>query len=240
MISHHIFYQPCGVSRCGSFEYRVVHFGGVVSLVGNGPDDHKGNAVQIRSVCNGNSLHFGTVALELADQAFLDRFIGDKLVSADHAADHYMNIRIHLFTGTSGKPNKGFVRFKFPEADLGHFAGLITENSHIQVMMNGIPGDQDISDIQLRVKGACHPGINDMGHFKNICKDLRTEGGVHLPDAAAHNYHIGAVQGAFVKFHPGFLDDPGSLHFGFELIHLQIHCSNNPYFIHWFSPFYCG
>ena len=37
---------------------------------------------------------------------------------------------------------------KFPASQLGNFTGLVTENGGIHIVVQGIPGDQDISDVQ--------------------------------------------------------------------------------------------
>ena len=80
---HHSLYQLGGVERCGLFKGRIIHLGTVIRLVGNGTDDDKGNTVQVSTVGNGSTLHLGTVPLKFFDQAVLDFFAGNELISAD-------------------------------------------------------------------------------------------------------------------------------------------------------------
>ena len=52
-------------------------------------------------------------------------------------------------------------------------------------MMQRIPGDQDISDVQDSIQGTCHAGIDDGSHFEEVCQNLYTESGIDFADTAA-------------------------------------------------------
>ena len=60
-------------------------------------------------------------------------------------------------------------------------------------MMDGVLGDQDVSDIQISISGACHTGINEMGYLEYIYQDLYAQGSVYLTDTGADHYYVGAV-----------------------------------------------
>ena len=52
-------------------------------------------------------------------------------------------------------------------------------------MMQRIPGDQDISDVQGSVQGTCHAGIDNGSDSEEVCQDLYTESGIDFADTAA-------------------------------------------------------
>ena len=74
---------------------------------------------------------------------------------------------------------------KFSASQLRNLTGFVTENSGIHIMMQRIPGDQDISDVQGSIQGTCHAGIDDSSHSEEVCQDLYTESGIDFADTAA-------------------------------------------------------
>lgn len=124
---HHSLYQLGGVERCGLFKGRIIHLGTVIRLVGNGTDDDKGNTVQVSTVGNGSTLHLGTVPLKFFDQAVLDFFAGNELISADYTPGMNVNVRIDLLTGAGSNLDKMLICKEFPASQLGNFPRLVTE-----------------------------------------------------------------------------------------------------------------
>ena len=182
---HHSLYQLGGVERCGLFKGRIIHLGTVIRLVGNGTDDDKGNTVQVSTVGNGSPLHLGTVPLKFFDQAVLDFFAGNELISADYTPGMNVNVRIDLLTGAGSNLDKMLICKEFPASQLGNFPRLVTENGGIYIMVQGILGDQNISDVQSGIQGSCHTGVDDGSDLKKVCQNLYAESGIDFADTAA-------------------------------------------------------
>ena len=134
---------------------------------------------------NGSPLHLGTISLKFLNQTSLDLFAGDKLVTADHTSGMNMNVRVNFPAGADSNINEVLVSNKFTASQLRNLTGIVTENSGIHIMMQRIPGDQDISDVQGSIQGTCHAGIDDSSHSEEVCQDLYTESGIHFADTAA-------------------------------------------------------
>ena len=134
---------------------------------------------------NGSSLHLGTISLKFLNQTSLDLFAGNKLVTADHAPGMNVNVRIDFSTGGDSDLGEMLVCNKFSASQLRNLTGFVTENSGIHIMMQRIPGDQDISDVQGSIQGTCHAGIDDSSNSEEVCQDLYTESGIDFADTAA-------------------------------------------------------
>ena len=72
--------------------------------------------IQISTLGNGSTFHFGTVTVEDLNQAFLYLRGGDKLISTDNTAKMNLQIRIHFLAGSNGKGGKQSICYKFTDA----------------------------------------------------------------------------------------------------------------------------
>ena len=104
-----------------------------------------------------------------------------------------MYVRVYLSAGLQCQLCHCFVSCKFSHADLRDLTQSVTKDRHIHIMMNGIPADHNITDIQFCVQGSGYSRVDNVGNAETICQDLCTKSSVYLADAAAHNDHICTV-----------------------------------------------
>ncbi len=143
-----------------------------------------------------------------------------------------MDVRIGLLAGLPGQLHHALVRLEFPEAHLGHLTGLVAENRGVHVVVQDVPGYEDVADVQLRVQGARHAGIDHMGHLKHVRQNLHAQRRVHLADAAADDNYGYVAQRALEEVHPGLLYHRFHGHFLLKLFYLQLHRSYDAYLRH--------
>ena len=181
---------------------------------------------------NGSPLHLGTVPLKFFDQSVLDFFAGNELISADYTPGMNVNVRIDLLTGAGSNLDKMLICKEFPTSQLGNFPRLVTENGGIYIMVQGILGDQNISDVQSGIQGSCHTGVDDGSDLKKVCQNLYAESGIDFADTTADDDYGSTVQGTLVKFHICFGRDISGGHVSLESFHFQLHGTDDSDFFH--------
>lgn len=102
-------------------------------------------------------------------------------------------------------------------------------------MVQGILGDQNISDVQSGIQGSCHTGVDDGSDLKKVCQNLYAESGIDFADTAADDDYGSTVQGTLVKFHICFGRDISGGHVSLESFHFQLHGTDDSDFFMSFS-----
>ena len=55
-------------------------------------------------------------------------------------------------------------------------------------MLQGVCGEDNITDVDLRPQGACHAGVDDGIHMEVIRQDLGTDSRVYLANSGAYDH----------------------------------------------------
>ena len=148
----------------------------------------------------------------------------------------YLNLRINLFTYFLSQFCQLLICPKRENIHLRNLSFWISKAYRIYIMMYQITGNNQISDIDLCLQGACNSCVNDSLYIKHIHQDLCADCSIDFSDTTAYDNHSLAFKNTFTKFHTGFFYQTFGLHLLFQFLNLNFHCSYNPYCTHCLSP----
>ena len=75
------------------------------------------------------------------------------------------------------------------------------QHGRIHIMLQGIRGYDDVTDINLGIKGTGNTRIDNSINAKHADQDLRAGRGVHFSYAALHNDNVLSIQLPFMERH---------------------------------------
>ena len=209
------------------FEGRVVHVGGVVGLVRDGADDDERHLILPCDLGDGRALHLAAAALEVLDDPVLRVAVGDELVTAADAADEGADLRVHAAVLLLRGSDQTIVRVEGHGADARDLTELVAEVRRVHVVLHRILGEDNVSNVDVRVEGSGDTGVDDAVHREAVDQHRCAGASIDLADAGAHHGDILPVQ---LTGHEG----ESVVYFGhcvgdvrLQLLDLFIHCSNN-------------
>ena len=203
-----------------------------IGLVGDGPQDDKGDLIEIGGMGNGGSFHFRAECMEGVHKPVLLLCRADELVAAHNAAlvdadsgDGFFACR----NGGSAHLGRSGEIFESPGgAHLRDDTGLIAKDCDIHVVIHGIFGYHDVTDIDVVVKRTGDAGVDQMCDLKAVDQNLSTDGCVDLADSAFYDDNVGIAEAADMKYHACFFHGLGRSHlFLGEFPDFKIHGADN-------------
>ena len=197
---------------CLNLKDRIVHHIGLIRFIGDRPYNDEGNAVEVCGLRDSRAFHLCTVSVVGIDQALFHFRLVDELIAGDDPAAEHLQGGIDFAADSSCFFGKRFVRLEREDVHLRDLARRIAECDGVHIMVDHVGGDDDVSDIDVRVQRTGNPGVNDGIHSKVIDQDLGADGGIDFADAAPHDNRFHTVQYSGAEFHLRFFDDRGSLH----------------------------
>ena len=216
---------------CNGFKGGIVHLGRVVRLVGDGPDDHKGNPVLPGGVGNGCPFHFCAHRSRICHDLLFLGFLADKLVSAGYRSLPAMT-RIFCIRRLICHPYQHIISGERPYVHSGNLSHRVVGVDYmaVKIVVNGLGADDQVTDVQLRGQAAGNTGIDHMGHSKAVCQYLDAQGSIHLTHTALNHHHRQAGKGPLPEYRPCQLPLGAIFHFFLEGRHFHIHGPDNAQF----------
>ena len=130
------------------FKGGVVHFGAVVGLVGDGPQDHKGDGVAVGGLGDGRALHLGTHGPGLFNDKGLLFPVSDELVAAGHPAQLGV-ARVDGFRRPEGVGHQTLVRGENKGIEPRNLPVGVAEGDAVKIVIHGILTHKQIPNVQV-------------------------------------------------------------------------------------------
>ena len=140
---------------------------GFVLNMSNGTDDDEGNPIAIGSVGDGCTLHLCANRTGIGDNGVLLFLRADELIAAGHPAQLGVT-GIFCFGSGKSRIHQRLICREGDHIHAGHLADGTTPEPQVEIVVDGIPADHQIANVQLRAQGAGDAGIDDVGNMKAV------------------------------------------------------------------------
>ena len=181
---------------------------------------------------DGGAFHFRAEAVEGVCDIVLLLRCADELVAADDAAFMDAYSGGGFFAGGDSCCAHGGIRGEVPEAvrcsHLRDDAGGVAEDGDVHVVVHGVLGDNDVTDVDAVIKGAGDAGVDQVGDAEDVDQDLGADGRVYFSDTALDDDDVSMAELSDVEFHAGLFSDFCRRHlFSGQFFDFKVHSADN-------------
>ena len=138
-----------------------------------------------------------------------------------------MDIRSSLLYSLYSTVMEHFISWEADSSDSRNLAWLVSEWSHIEVMVDSILRNHDISYVDISIHRTCNSGIDHMCHIEAVTEYLYTGSCIYFSDSALDYYDIRISYLSFEELHAGLIYRALRRHLCFEVVDFDFHSSYN-------------